>query len=207
MPRLALPHHRFTLLWVLHTLLGIALAYYFERSVDWVLSGVALFGIYCLANLQHLMHYLLGASSTLLKLFPREQYEKKFELLAKIFAFVIGAIAGILVWHRPLLIVFVIIGVAACILYSIKHWEELWGLANIANTIAGYYVASGAFPEIGVVIFVVGFSILCTNILTLYRALTGDYDNIPPPRLKYLARAYLEYVLGLALMIIGLFLM
>lgn len=204
--KLALPHHRFTLLWILHTLLGIALGYAVTKTIDVTLSILAIIGIYALANFQHLYHYLSGSSSTLYRMYPHDKYRVLFEKAFIFFAVLMISTVILIAVKRPLIPYFAILGALMCILYAKTHIEELWGIANALNTVASYYVATGLFPPVPLVLVILGFCIVCNCILLLYRALTGDYDN-PEIRPKKLMKAYLEYNLGLGLIVLGLFLM
>lgn len=223
MPRL--PHVEYSILWILHVLVGAMAGYALYGSARWDLVAASLVGIFFLSMLQHVIHVLSGASTTL----KPEDYGGEWRLwkLAFIFGGLTAICTGYIVYYRPWALLGIIAGFIFIVLYAHPkvHLEELWGIGWAVGMNTAMYIASGKIT-LGPAILMAGIGYVAITALMVYRALTGDYDyglvrliadakfmplsevsrkldEVSRKRAKMLLRGIMSYIIAMILMIIG----
>jgi len=188
----------FFITWVPHIVLGALLAARYGYF-DWFRLALVAAGLFFAMCGCHMFHIALGASST----FPEGLIEE-----AKLFLYGSGFIslavvaAVLLTIGRPLVPLFVLLGMAAVLLYGLLHLETLWGLGQAGVSLGVMYVLAG-FVTWQAALIVVGIGFLSLVGLRTYRLLTGDYDHIPPGPKRGLAKMIAYYTLGISLVAVG----
>jgi len=188
----------FTLLWMLQALAACMAGYFAFGTIRIDLTIAVLAGIFCLAMFEHELHVLLGASTS------RKPDEFPISLKKLAIAYLIGVIlaGSYIVYYRPFALIGILAGIAIAVGYASKkiHLEEFWAVGwAIAMPIA-CYVASG-YLTIQIAVILIAIALISGPVLHCYRALTGDYDNVP--RTPILKRVIALYHIAFAVLILG----
>ena len=183
----------FNMLWVLPVLIGCSVGYMAFRTIQIDLAIAALVGMFFLSTFQHCIHVSHGASSTVVP-YP------ELKIYAKIYALIITVIGIYIVINRPYALMGIAAGILTAVAYTKIHKEEFWSLGHAISMPTACYIATGHL-NVPIGLILVGIALIMGAGLFSYRALTGDYDNVP--RMPILQRFVSLYLAGLLVTAVG----
>jgi len=188
----------FTLHWLLQILAACMAGYFAFGTIRIDLTIAVLAGIFCLAMFEHELHVLLGASSS------RKSKEFPVSLKKLAVAYLIGIIlaGAYIIYYRPFALIGILVGIAIAIGYASKkiYLEESWAIGWTIAMPTACYIVSG-YLTIQIAIILAAIALIGGPLLHCYRALTGDYDNVP--RAPILKRVIAMYNIAFAVLAIG----
>jgi len=162
--------------------------------IDLVIAVIV--AIFCLAMFGHNLHILLGVSSSR----KPEDFSVNLKALAIVYAIAILALGAYIIYFRPYASIGIGAGIATVICYTLIHKEELWAIGWVIAMPTACYVACGTLT-LQFAVILAAIALLSGIGIYAYRALTGDYDNLP--RTPVLKKVVALYNIAFATLAIG----